>query len=363
MPVVGFHQARRPRQSPGERLRREFSWPRPGGVMLSCVGAALVVGGALGLAGSTEPVAGPQPALSTVLRTTPGTPWVPSASSPLSTPAKTASSSDSPSSSTSWSSPSASESSSAASKLAVSGGSATPLPPSATPTPPLIKGAAKDSPVHKAFASGASTPKDRSLLNIFNPKSPLVLVNKHHALAPLKYSPSDLIVPAIPEGSGEPGLLRAEAATAAERMFTAAAAQGVQLSLLSSYRSYDTQMGLYRGYVATKGSATADTTSARPGFSEHQSGLAMDIGDAGAGTACEFHSCFAETAGAQWVAAHAHEHGFVVRYGPGSESTTGYAAEPWHLRYVGVAVAEDMLVRGFHSYEEYLGLPGAPGYK
>lgn len=356
MPVVGFHQARRPRQSPGERLRREFSWPRPGGVLVSIVGAALIVGGALGLADSPGQAAAPEQAISTVLRTTPDAPSEPSPPAPLSTLVKK----DTPAPFL-MSSPSASTS--AAPKLSVSGGSAAPPTPVATPPAPVIQGAAESSPAHKLFTSGTSVPSDQTLLNIFNPNSPLVLVNKHHPLAPVTYSPSDLVVPAVPVGSGEPGLLRAEAAQAAERMFAAAATQGVHLTLLSSYRSYDTQMSLYNGYVANKGMAAADTTSARPGFSEHQSGLAIDIGDAGASTACEFHSCFAGTAGAQWVAAHAQEHGFVVRYVPGSESATGYLAEPWHLRYVGVAVAEDMLVRGFRSYEEYLGLPGAPGYK
>lgn len=356
MPVVGFHQARRPRQSAGARLRREFSWPRPGGVLISFIGAALVVGGALNLADSTEHAADPEPASSAVLRTTPDTSLAPSAAAPLSASVKATAPAP-----FLLSSPNAS--SSASSKLAVSGGSSAPLTPTPTPPAPVLKGAVKGSPAHKLYASGAPVPADQNLLNIFNPESPLVLVNKHHALAPVTYSPSDLVVPAVPVGSAEPGLLRAEAAKAAERMFTAAAAQGVHLTLLSSYRSYDTQVSVYNGYVANKGMAAADTTSARPGFSEHQSGLAIDIGDAGAGTACEFRSCFAETAAAHWAAAHAHEHGFVVRYVPGSESATGYLAEPWHLRYLGVDIAEDMLVRGFHSYEEYLGLPGAPGYK
>ena len=82
-----------------------------------------------------------------------------------------------------------------------------------------------------------------------------------------------------------------------------------------------------------------------------------------AGTACDFSSCFASTAAARWVAAHGADYGFVVRYAPGEESVTGYLAEPWHLRYLGITVARDMDVRGIHSYEEYAGLPGAPDYK
>nr|WP_281068065.1 M15 family metallopeptidase [Arthrobacter stackebrandtii] len=157
-------------------------------------------------------------------------------------------------------------------------------------------------------------------------------------------------------------LLRAEAAAELERMFTDAAAEGVSISLKSSYRSYDTQFSVYNGYVATKGVAAADTTSARPGYSEHQSGLAVDIGDANAGTACDFNSCFADTAAAQWVAEHGADYGYIVRYQPGQEPMTGYLPEPWHLRFVGPAVAKEMAVRGYHSYEEFLDISGAPDY-
>lgn len=227
----------------------------------------------------------------------------------------------------------------------------------------MVAGAAAGSPIQKLFATDSLAPTDNALRNIANPNSPLVLVNKQRPLVPANYSPSDLVTPAVLSGSSEPVLLRAEAAAATERLFAAAAAQGIRITVMSSYRSYETQVSVYNGYVAGKGEAAADSTSARPGFSEHQTGLGLDIGDADAGTACDFNSCFADAAAAQWVAAHGSDFGFLVRYLPGDESVTGYLAEPWHLRYVGIAVAQDMKVLGISSYEKYLGVPDAPGYK
>ena len=313
MPALG---ARRPRTTRAQRLRRDLAWPRPAGILISVAGAALVFSGALAL---NPPAALPSPAAACPL---PGT--TPDTSAAPAPP---------------------------------------PAPPPAAPNPPLVAGAGPGSAIEALFATGRGGPQDPELLNITNPASPLVLVNKHRPLVPADYAPEDLVIPAVPSGSAEPVRVRAAAAGDLERMVAAAAAQGVNITVMSSYRSHDTQVGVYNGYVAGKGVAAADTTSARPGFSEHQTGLSIDIGDANAGTACDFISCFADTAAAQWVAAHGAGHGFIVRYARGQEAVTGYLGEPWHLRYVGVAVALDMAVRGIHSYEQYLGLPGAPGYK
>lgn len=329
MPVVGFHQARRPRQTPGERLRRDLSWPRPGGIILSLAGATLVITGAVALTPAGAP-GDPSSPLS-VASTTP-------VSSNTSRPPSTAS----PTRAT----------------VSPSAASAT-----ATRPRPFVAGSAMDSAIQRLFAAGNVTALDPALLNIENPESPLVLVNKRRPLIPASFVPPDLVTPGIPSGSGEPVLVRAEAGAAAERMFAAAAAAGVSINVKSSYRSFTLQVQLYNSYVAEKGVAAADTTSARPGYSEHQTGLAIDIGDGNAGAACDFNSCFADTAAAQWVAAHGADYGFVVRYRPGAESETGYLPEPWHLRYLGIAVAQDMANQGIHSYEAYLGLPGAPGYE
>lgn len=346
MPVVGFHQARRPRQTPMARLRRELSWPRPGGVILSLAGAALVFSGAMTL--PVADVGARSPAPASLTGTTPDTSQEHAAPAPLASMPATAPATTGPSSS-------------APSSLSASGGTAAAIAPSPPPAPP-VRGAAAESPLQKLFVSGAGTPTDTSLLDLANPASPLVLVNKRNPLLPLDYTPNDLVAPAVATGSGEAMLLRSEAAAAAERMFATAAAQGVSLTVKSSYRSYATQVGVYNGYVANKGVEAADSTSARPGFSEHQTGLALDIGDANAGTGCDFTSCFANTTAGAWVAAHAADYGFVVRYVPGQETTTGYLAEPWHLRYLGAAVAQSMRDSGIPSYEKFAGLPDAPDY-
>lgn len=325
----------------GARLRRGLAWPQPGGIAVSVIGAALVFCGALAL--ETASPQSPAAAGSELASTTPSLsllPASPAAGQP-SAPAGTGPPTQAPASNI----------------------PSTPASPTSTAPAPLITGASAGAPIQKLFATGTAAPAEKSLRNTANPASPLVLVNKRHPLAPTGYVPADLVTPAVNKGSAEPVQLRAEAAAAVERMFAAAAADGVSISIKSSYRSFDTQVGLYNGYVASKGVASADASSARPGFSEHQTGFALDIGDANSGTDCDFTFCVADTAAGKWVAAHGANYGFVVRYPAGRESTTGYLAEPWHLRYLGIAVAQDMTVRGIQSYEEYLGIPGAPDYK
>ncbi|QTF72260.1 M15 family metallopeptidase [Arthrobacter woluwensis] len=195
-----------------------------------------------------------------------------------------------------------------------------------------------------------------------DPRSPWVVVNKHRPLKPVDFAPQDLRAPAVAAtATGELALVNATTATAAEKMFAAASQDGVGLVLASGYRSYTTQVGLYQSYANARGTASADTASARPGYSEHQTGWAFDIGDSGG--ACAFVPCFASTPAAIWAAKRAHEFGFIVRYQMGLEGVTGYLAEPWHLRYIGPEAARDMRARGIKTLEQYFGLPSAPGYR
>lgn len=182
-----------------------------------------------------------------------------------------------------------------------------------------------------------------------------VVVNKTRPVAPPDWAPSDLV--AVP-GSELP--LRAEAATAAGDLRDAAAAAGHDLTTLSAYRSYDYQVRTYGHWVDELGRAEADRVSARPGHSEHQTGLAWDVGDA-ATPACDLEACFGDTAAGRWVAAHAAEYGFVIRYPVGAEDVTGFAHEPWHLRYVGSAQAARVEAAG-GVLETAWGLPPAPDY-
>ncbi len=114
---------------------------------------------------------------------------------------------------------------------------------------------------------------------------------------------------------------------------------------------------MYATTVATRGQAAADRVSARAGHSEHQTGLAIDIVTP-ADPACDFEPCFADTAAGKWLARHAWRYGFVVRYQPGAEPVTGYRPEPWHLRYVGRALADELRESRAASLEEFFGVGG-----
>jgi D-alanyl-D-alanine carboxypeptidase len=215
--------------------------------------------------------------------------------------------------------------------------------PSQTPVPP---------------SSAAALPRQFSLTD---PASPWLVVNKHRPLSPADYVPADLVQPNVPVTvSGEAALLNSTTAAAAEAMFAAAERDGVSITLASGYRSYSTQVATYNGYVATRGQADADTASARPGYSEHQTGWSFDIGDGGG--ACSFQPCFADQPAAAWVKANGHRFGFIVRYPWMFHPITGYYYEPWHLRYIGVEAATDMANRGISTLEEYFGVEAAPGY-
>ena len=122
-----------------------------------------------------------------------------------------------------------------------------------------------------------------------------------------------------------------------EKLVAAARAAGVTLRVGSGYRSYATQASLFASYVRQHGEAAASRFSSRPGHSEHQSGLAVDF--AGADQTCWVDDCFERTAAGKWLAAHAHEYGFILRYPKGKEKITGYQYEPWHFRYVGRELA------------------------
>ncbi|GFZ79285.1 M15 family metallopeptidase [Nesterenkonia alkaliphila] len=196
----------------------------------------------------------------------------------------------------------------------------------------------------------------------WEPDSVHVLVNKRNPLDPLSYSPSDLVTPNVPlHGPQEAMQLRAEPAEALERLFAAADGAGHSLSMISGYRSHDYQVQVYGQHVATNGQEAADRVSARPGHSEHQTGLAVDV-DTPAGPETTLRRAFGETPEGRWVAENAHEFGFIIRYPEGAEEITGFSYEPWHLRYVGEATAAEIVARGV-TLEEYWDQPAAPDYQ
>lgn len=236
--------------------------------------------------------------------------------------------------------------------------------PSSSATPPSSLSA---SPTAASAAAPATAPPSPTQapkpprFSLTDPTSPWLVVNKHRPLTPADFAPADLVRPAVAtSASGEAALLNSTTAAAAEAMFAAAARDGVALVLASGYRPFAAQTATYNGYVAARGQADADTASARPGYSEHQTGWAFDIADGGG--ACGFQPCFADQPAAVWVRANGQRFGFVVRYPWMFHTITGYYYEPWHLRYVGVEAATDMAEKGVQTLEEYFGVGAAPGY-
>ena len=126
-----------------------------------------------------------------------------------------------------------------------------------------------------------------------------------------------------------------------------AAAQGLNIWLSSGFRSYDYQNQIYNNYVARDGQAAADTYSARPGYSEHQSGLAIDVN--------QIDDSFIGTPEAIWLENHCHEYGFILRYPQGKQDITGYKYESWHIRYVGTDMSYPIHDSGL-TLEEYFGI-------
>lgn len=161
----------------------------------------------------------------------------------------------------------------------------------------------------------------------------VIIVNKKHPLAP-DYAPGE----------------DATAGAAFRQLLAGMRAAGFAVSdHYSGFRSYDLQANLYQNYVNQDGQAAADRYSARPGHSEHQTGLAFDVLDA-SGQLLE------EPVASQWLAENAHHYGFVVRYLPGKEHITGYMPESWHVRYIGQE-ATDIYQSGL-TLEEYYGVAG-----
>ena len=135
--------------------------------------------------------------------------------------------------------------------------------------------------------------------------------------------------------------------TAFNKMKDAAKEDGVTLTIISGYRSYSYQKGLYDGYVKTYGKASTDTFSARPGHSEHQTGLAADLN--------RIDENFGNTKEGKWLDENASKYGFILRYPKGKQDITGYKYEPWHFRYIG-SEAVNLYNGEWTTLEEYFGI-------
>lgn len=197
-------------------------------------------------------------------------------------------------------------------------------------------------------------------ISLSDPVRQWVVVNKTHALAPIDHVPEGMVESPI-EMTTASRLIDPAAATALGNMAGALQDSGAgRLGMNNAYRSYQLQVSNYSGQVRSAGQAEADLGSARPGFSEHQTGFAVDI--VACGWRCGEIGSFGGTTESDWVAAHAWEYGFIVRYEGGAMPVTGYEPEPWHLRYIGPSLASAYHEGGYRTLEEFFGLPAAPDY-
>ncbi|GGA42582.1 M15 family metallopeptidase [Paenibacillus physcomitrellae] len=192
---------------------------------------------------------------------------------------------------------------------------------------------------------------------VANPDSIAVLVNKQFGL-PDNFEPKDLVYPDVPftfKEKIEKRKMRKVAADALEEMFAGAKKDGIYLAGVSAYRSYERQKVVFENYVKRDGEEKARTYSAYPGYSEHETGLAIDV--SGSDGKCAAEDCFGGTPEAEWIAKHAAEYGFILRYPEGKEDITGYKYEPWHIRYVGKDIAQEVTERGITLEEYYNAIP------
>jgi len=226
--------------------------------------------------------------------------------------------------------------------------------------------AAKDDGAAIAAAGGGSAFRDAvasgiaPCVSLSDPTHQWVVVNKQRPYDPVDYRPGDLV---MPDGvrALEESALRSPAASALSSLVRAAEGAGAgEIGFLSAFRSYATQQQTYAGRVAVGGVEAADRESARAGFSEHQSGLAVDIVPCSG--SCGTLDDIAGSSQGAWVRDHAWEFGFITRYHEGRESVSGYEPEPWHLRYIGPELARAYHEGGYTTLEEFFGLPAAPSY-
>ena len=246
----------------------------------------------------------------------------------------------------------------------------------------MFKGRATDSPANNSTGrSDATTAEekqgsgdtqkaatkqatfDKKQHSTDEPNSPWVIANKRRPLNPKEFAP-ELGTPDVPlrlAAGAQEMMMSTQAIPSLEAMFDAAKGQGINLMVASAYRSYGLQVGVYGNEVKNYGQAEADRQSARPGHSEHQTGLAVDIEPVS--RQCEVEDCFGDTPEGKWAAANAHSYGFVLRYMPGGEAVTGYRHETWHFRYVGKELAEEIHRQGNPPLETFFGLGAAPDYQ
>ncbi len=216
--------------------------------------------------------------------------------------------------------------------------------------------------IHTSGISAASQATTKGY-DISTPSSITIIVNKARPLAGT-YAPVSLITPEVTiraSATENENKVSGVIAGALKALFAAAKQDNISLMLSSGYRSYAMQTQLYNYYVGVQGQAAADEQSARPGYSEHQTGLAADI--APASGECDAQPCFANTPEGIWLTANVYRYGFVIRYPANKSAVTGYNYEPWHIRFVGTDLSTKLHSNNTETLEEYFKLQPATDYR
>lgn len=185
------------------------------------------------------------------------------------------------------------------------------------------------------------------------------LVNKSHPLTDINYRP-EIAKPNVPtrtDKSLDEQSVRKDTVLAVEELFTGAEQAGFELQIGSGFRGAELQKTYYDNYSRVYGQAAADTFSAKPGYSEHQTGLVVDVSETS--NHCYLQECFGDTEAGKWLANNAHKYGFILRYPKDKDGITDFRYEPWHFRYVGKELATALYESGLTMDEasSYLGKP------
>ena len=232
--------------------------------------------------------------------------------------------------------------------------------PSPSPSP-SVSASPSVSPTPDASPSPSPSPEVSVdpmpvIYDIDTASSPSVVVNKKRPLNPKTYIPANL-----KKYPGSSVKLAAPARDALVLMAAAMKKAGAgTLVLNSGYRSYASQKIIHAAKVSQLGLKAGEALAARPGYSEHQTGLAADVSAYKQG--CAIYTCFSATKAGKWLAENAWQYGFVIRYPYGQTKITGYQFEPWHLRFIGLEIATDMRAKNILTVEKYFSLPNAPKY-
>ncbi|MEH3075280.1 MAG: D-alanyl-D-alanine carboxypeptidase family protein [Quadrisphaera sp.] len=236
-------------------------------------------------------------------------------------------------------------------------------PVTAAPPEALVSAQAPPTPVGPGPSTAGADPSptsattaatfDRSAHSTAEAASPWVVVNKQHPIVPSDYEPAQVV-----RVAGE--LVSAAAAPDLEALLAHSRDDGVALTLVSGFRTFDYQEQVHRRSVARNGQAGADRYSARAGHSEHQTGLAVDFSSADGRATLS--PRFGQTDEGLWLAEHAGEHGWLLRYTETDQAVTGYNPEPWHFRWVGAELVAAMVAAGTPTLEQFFGVSGGPDY-